>query len=831
ASAYCNFQDYNRMLCKNTQTGKWVRCSCDAAAKRCLGQRTNISYHDNEKPTDAAGLNEHLEGYKDGERYYHINRLPVSTITVSVDPDCSVGGTLEGADSINVGAYSGGNVYELVAAGRIVPTEEQAGQLVACQASGATSQECQDLINTLLNQLPASASANEVLDVVQYPNDVSFFGSTQQGYIGYTLLSEGRFQQTDFYKECHPSYDIINGVQQFGGVTLDPNNPAYGGDALEERDDVVNAVYSAKLFTPPDMIPGYLGWDWAPSDNHIECHWDGDDWGNYRYVPHYLLIKDTGICEFNSDQGVPVTKSFGWCEPCSYATIAKQYATTDPDVYYSPDQRTNYTGSSKTSSVSGDVCEPSFGFGIGYGSESYDMTCPTTDDPNRPDKGYDDYDFSGYPDAVYMQEKQVQYFKENIMPVIDLTSPGNWGEFGSLQISNAIIDRGPSVLIIDNVSSTFAGGSMLSAKISAAKGVCPSCVIAVRLSNGAANSRNASERVALDIAALERLNETNAPGVMDKVHMVTFQYYPNEYTKEFTDSCSLSDEEMFENIVYLLENTSRRIMVATERPTMVTEFGITGEGCWDKRKSELFLSNLLLKQKRLAKAGLGGIIYSDTSTLVSGSGYSDMFCGVEKGSRSLVSDERVTIFNKVLALPATQVKCDGCTDFDVTMGRCNRTCPNGVDCTADAQALTLAKQQLGLPAATPDDEVPVKCPNQAIPMPCTPCSESTEKIYCDFFRSDGTTLNATYNISDLSILEADIIASIPPPHACCLQDETGNYTYAKTSTTGKMSAPLMFSPSGDPREDCGVADLSSLEKPLCGVDLPIKNYKVECRIT
>jgi len=245
----------------------------------------------------------------------------------------------------------------------------------------------------------------------------------------------------------------------------------------------------------------------------------------------------------------------------------------------------------------------------------------------------------------------------------------------------------------------------------------------------------------------------------------------------------------------------------------------------------LFLSNMFLKQKRLTKAGLSGILYTNiTSLTIPNGNHWPMLCSLEKGSHGMVAEEPATIFSKIYESPPGTVLCAGCTDTDIIMGNCNKTCTTGVDCIEDADAIAFAKDQLGLPPETPDPDVPLRCPAQMIPSPCTPCSESTERLACEFFRSDGTKLEAEYDISGLTILEADIIASIPPPYACCIGDETGNYTFMKQSSMGRITAPILFSTNGDPREDCGIADLSLLAEPTCSIPLPIKNYKVECKI-
>ena len=62
-----------------------------------------------------------------------------------------------------------------------------------------------------------------------------------------------------------------------------------------------------------------------------------------------------------------------------------------------------------------------------------------------------------------------------------------------------------------------------------------------------------------------------------------------------------------------------------------------------------------------------------------------------------------------------------------------------------------------------------------------------------------------------------------------LKGDGANYTYLKTDATGPNNAPVIFSAKGDPRADCGSPDIGDHEG-ICGVTIPIKNYKLDCII-
>ncbi|MEW6749279.1 MAG: hypothetical protein AB1295_06240 [Candidatus Micrarchaeota archaeon] len=843
ASSFCNKQTYNRMLCKDTSSGEWVLCGCDSAGKSCNGQSTEVDYLGPSAPDDAAELLNHLSGYNSGERYYAVTQLPVGIVDISVNPTCTAGNSIKGIDWIEVQARPPLDIMKFVDGGAVTPTADQLTQLEDCEDDGNWT-PCESLVNALFSDIrPDIVLPGEVEESDKYPNDIKFFGDYTQvetngvpagTFIGYSLLSEPRFKQTDFYKACHPHYKIINATKTYSGGSSDPTNPGTGGD--HNNQGAKDAVRSAKLFVPPEPIPDYIGTGWKPYDTKIQCHTTNDDEGHYRYVPRYILIQDAGSCELDPATVTPVTASFGWCEPCSYSTLAKQ--TVGTKASYSPNQRRVYSSFTYSTLKSSQICDTSAPTVTPPDADPQtevpdtDLYCPTTDAPENPYGAYDYLSFNATPDSVYLQEKQAQYLKESVMPVIDLTGPTNWDVFGRLRLANTIIGRGPSILVIQNLSVGTPFNIAILTRIDTAKAACPSCLIAVEFANnGTPFAMNASKRLDENLRLADLLDPETTPGLLERLDMIAISFYPNEYTGERTGLCTADEVERNEAVFAFLENQSRSIMNLTKLPVMVTDFGMRLDGCWDQTKAKQFISYLFLKQKRLSRIGMAGIIFTNVSILTNSAGdHQPMFCSLEKGSRNMAADEPATLYTKIYATPADQALCSACSEFDIVAGLCDKTCANGAECTVDVDSLSLAKTQLGLPESTPDSEVPMKCPDQILPEPCTPCSEMSEQIQCEFYRSDGTVESATYDIDGLTVLEGDILSSIPEPYACCLSDEGGNYTFSKQTSMGKITAPLLYSPSGDPRQDCGIADVSALEQPLCDVPLPIKNHKVECTI-
>lgn len=361
------------------------------------------------------------------------------------------------------------------------------------------------------------------------------------------------------------------------------------------------------------------------------------------------------------------------------------------------------------------------------------------------------------------------------------------------------------------------------------------CIVGFRLLNDMASKRG-DERLAQNLLTMKEL------GTMDWAHpytvtfnqtvqFVDYSFYPWDFTTNNPGICSASSDlnsELFTRLESLPQAA-----LAQQKLSLIDRFSVetSHSMCWNDTKRISFLSYLFAKQKALSTEGLLGIIYSDvdrfngslssaTDTSGNPAQYaknSKEYCGLQQGSRWYTSDMPVTVYSKIYT---SKTMCEQCQDTDVALGTCTIKCPNNVDCEIPTDS-TGAPQQGAF-----------KCPGNSVPEPCKPCNQSTDVLSCKFYRSDGSEDSSTFNISDLSDLSPDIIASIPSPSddVCCLTDGGGNYTYIKQTTAGKNTAPMVFSLSGDPNQDCGVADMSSLSVQMCGASTPIKDYKVECSL-
>jgi len=366
--------------------------------------------------------------------------------------------------------------------------------------------------------------------------------------------------------------------------------------------------------------------------------------------------------------------------------------------------------------------------------------------------------------------------------------------------------------------------------------LCPpnKCIVGFRLLDDA-GGKTGDDRLAQNILTMRELNlgfpYQYSIDLNETDQFVDFSFYPREFTDTTPGICGAGSD--LNNELFTRLESLPKAALAEQKLSLIDGFYVDTDHstCWTDAKRVSFLSYLFAKQKSLSTSGLMGIIYSDTSRLngsiksvtdtfgnpVQYAMNSKEYCGLQQGSRWYTSDIPVTVYSKIYT---AKTMCEQCQDIDVVLGTCTTKCANNVDCE-------MPTDSSGAPL-----QGAFKCPDNSVPEPCMPCNQSTDVLSCKFYRSDGSTDSSTFNISDLNELSPDIISSIPSPSddVCCLSDTGGNYTYIKQSTAGKNTAPMVFSLSGDPNQDCGIPDISSLSVQMCGASTPIKDYKVECSL-
>jgi len=186
-----------------------------------------------------------------------------------------------------------------------------------------------------------------------FPPDIHFFGEVKMDeagdeYIGYTMLTQLEFRETQFYKACEPEYVVSH---NFG--------PSWRAGAK----GIVYKAISGESPLGESPLNDYLG---GYIDQEVRCDSGGDTFGIYyitsagvieRVVPvgtagGVILLKNTGRCVMDEATAMPVSRTVGWCEPCTFTTFAKQVIKSGEP--YVPSSVNTYVG---TTPVSETVCE------------------------------------------------------------------------------------------------------------------------------------------------------------------------------------------------------------------------------------------------------------------------------------------------------------------------------------------------------------------------------------------------------------------------------------------------------------------------------------------
>jgi len=136
--------------------------------------------------------------------------------------------------------------------------------------------------------------------------------------------------------------------------------------------------------------------------------------------------KVLGRCEIDGGSGLPKTRTFGWCEPCSTSTLAYQKITAGTNPYRPVlTQSTSATGAINTTTL----CTQRYS--SAFGEDNPALVCeknPFIED--MPDYNGLELMRTGtprtIPSAAMIKDRLGTYMKQGIMPVIDISDPSNW---------------------------------------------------------------------------------------------------------------------------------------------------------------------------------------------------------------------------------------------------------------------------------------------------------------------------------------------------------------------------------------------------------------------
>ncbi len=695
-----------------------------------------------------------------------------------------------------------------------------------------------------------------------FPAAIVFFGSMEgddyknvrenhQEEIGFSLLLKDQFENTALVKNCQMKEGIDYIVYNF--------------TSYDQADSFGHVPY------------GYYNYE----DIYYEDNYYKED---YRYSPNYISILSTGRCklEKGSHEEMPKLRRYGWCEPCSYATIALQVVKTTTPSYLPgaiipllpPSVSSSKTQASADAYQGLDGwCDPSSYCkslcSIGckkwdYGScdEYYDqsLTDPiifgssgTLWHPATGIKCGDAYPWpTTNPEITYLQTQLTDLLSRGVLPVLDLSDDEIWkavqvknifgskiGEYSDYNIKYLLgLNKGPIIVVIKSFDSQISDHSSIDALIKyrseQVKYYCSKCLVAVHVSN--ANTEN-------DLKTLESLfklipNHSSCydfkdipvfcnKDLVNAIDIITF----NVNLKDYSDNtiCTATDVPYYSYmpIVTNITQFGRDVLYLFQKPTLIQHFNATGFCGNDEKKTQSALSYMFTNQLHFAKAGITGMIitnpdYKTYSNPLQASDYSTLnipdSCALEKASHFILEGKQAYLYQKQYTMPQDKVLCMKKNDIEKI-----------IDPSVNLKCANGAECTLPVGATNKAD---YKCQQNNIPEPCKQCALDTRQLECRITQLDGSKLTNIYNITDFNDAYQQFIGSMPYGEQCCLQGSTGlNYTYIKNTITPKASAPLMYSKKGYENEDCGQMDTSMFDT-LCGMPMlpQVSTNKIECKI-
>ena len=312
-----------------------------------------------------------------------------------------------------------------------------------------------------------------------------------------------------------------------------------------------------------------------------------------------------------------------------------------------------------------------------------------------------------------------------------------------------------------------------------------------------------------------------------KIDLLMQQWYP---------TCELGTEGEFEARL----NFSRALLSNFSRSSLVWKFHFPQGSLCNQPE---FLQYLFSHKGELVDAGIVGLIYDDWS---SGDGRLDTglpngrsntpFCAVQNYSRGVLGISTHTYGQKVYATDQGCL-CEPCTPASYSLGICDPglkgTGPKPAQENID-QLYCADGTQCQFPSGYAGDYWDYYCPQAcANYTACTPCSDAVYATTSAFCRvqdqQDVWKTNKPY--SSLSDSYWDIISALPAQDKCCLEtqsdDATLRYTYLKRSGATQNSEFLQFPGRGETGLDCGrTPETSALS--YCNIQIPTAQEDITC---
>ncbi len=543
--------------------------------------------------------------------------------------------------------------------------------------------------------------------------------------------------------------------------------------------------------------------------------------------------KRLGSCVLDSN-GLPEIKTFGWCNPCTVSTLAKQKIEKEPELsyYYLPLARIDLESSRLVDN--GPLCAPS-AHGIKCGSDKLR------------DISVYDYNFFNEeqvsaitrPEAAFMKEKLEIYMRSGIQPILDMSEEDYWEHTDY----DALLDnKGAMIVIVENIDHTEIPSQIdqetVMDRASKIRLRCPRCMTAVAIRA----EDNDTFREGIDALFAD-------PRMNMMVDMIAIDDYDPIWGIEHDRYDSNTTGEMASEVVNDMASYSKVSLERSGKPTVITGFSVSKSesdfygGSWGKTTYDTLFQTIVMNQDMLVKSGIYGIVFEPVRTDFSVAGgltgvgadaglvdtaggigeKGEKFCALEQAGNLMTQTPKTAMFTGMIQ--QERVNCTECTSLEKAYGMCDFPeavkCDNGVECAYESR-------EIG----------DVRCPDNTLVKPetgnCQLCSDLDGLFVCDYHYTNGSIETRRYESSDVvSSAYADVLGGLEKPEKCCILAENGeeNYlSYAKIIVPHSVNRPMVFSESGNQDMDCGVtgSGLSTEETAFCGYQLPVKDYDVNC---
>jgi hypothetical protein len=196
----------------------------------------------------------------------------------------------------------------------------------------------------------------------------------------------------------------------------------------------------------------------------------------------------------------------------------------------------------------------------------------------------------------------------------------------------------------------------------------------------------------------------------------------------------------------------------------------------------------------------------------------EKFCALENAVSTLASSKAMTFFNMIATV--NYVNCTICNSLDIARGDCNRTCGDGVECRLPAGITPSSSAAKGY-----------RCPEDMLPETCKLCNSTNGEYKCEIRFMNGTIEYPNFTSGEVnSPAYINLMAGLSTPDKCCIQDEAGlNYSFSKKIISTAINLPIIFSKTGDPKQDCGFNTGNAIsDAKFCGAKIPINDYDINC---